>query len=74
VLAPYLQARCLLSTSGTGRTTIGGSAARSVGCVYRACEAECDYGYQQNCSDGFHDFLLFGMKGCCQTDRPFLRT
>src|ERR1700720_2032310 len=61
-LAPLFQARCLLSTSGTGRTTIGGSAARSVGCVYRSCEAECDYGYQQNCSDALHDFLLFGMR------------
>jgi hypothetical protein len=57
-LAPHFHASCLLSASGTGRTTLGGRAAPSVGCLYRACQAECDYGYQQNCSDALHDFLL----------------
>jgi hypothetical protein len=66
--APHFQASCLLSASGTGSTTIGGSAARSSRCVYRRGEAECDHGDQQNCSDSLHDFLLFGMKELLSTD------
>jgi hypothetical protein len=43
-LAPHFHTSCLLATSGTGRTAIGGWAARSTGCVYRRCEADCDHG------------------------------
>ena len=36
-LAPPFRARCLLAASGTGCAAIGGGAARSAGCVHRAC-------------------------------------